>query len=66
MIDKSHHPRGRDGDLSTLNMAIDGLNLAKEVSSITPAKVAFGTVAIILTMIRVSPFSPAMILQAHT
>ena len=55
MTDKSQHPRGREGVLSTLNLAIDGLNLAKEVSSVTPAKVAFGTVAIFLTMIRVSP-----------
>jgi len=34
-------------------MAIDGLNLAKELSSITPAKAVCGSVAIILIMIRV-------------
>ena len=54
MTDKSQQPKGRDGVLSTLNLAIDGLNLAKEVSSVTPAKAAFGTVAILLAMIRVS------------
>ena len=48
MTDKSQQPKGRDGVLSTLNLAIDGLNLAKEVSSVT------GTVAILLAMIRVS------------
>ena len=37
-----------------MNMAIDGLNLAKELSSITPAKAVFGSVAILLTMIKVS------------
>ena len=66
MTDKSQQPKGRDGVLSTLNFAIDGLNLAKEVSSVTPAKAAFGTVTIILTMIRVSPLlSCNERLQAH-
>ena len=60
MTDKSPQSKARDGVLSTLNLAIDALNLAKEVSSVTPAKAAFGTVAILLAMIRVSPFSPAI------
>ena len=55
MTDKSQQPKGRDGVLSTLDLAIDALNLAKEVSSVTPAKAVFGTVAILLAMIRVSP-----------
>ena len=66
MTDKSQQPKSRGGVLSTLNLAIDGLNLAKEVSSVTPAKAAFGAVAIILAMIRVSLISPAMTAQAHT
>jgi hypothetical protein len=53
MADKSQRPKGRDGVLSSLNVAIDGLNLAKELSSITPAKAVFGSVAILLTMIKV-------------
>ena len=61
MTDKSQPTKGPgDGVLSTLNIAIDGLNLAKEVASISPAKAVFGTVAILLTMIRVSSFSPAV------
>ena len=36
-----------------MNVAIDVMNLAKEFSSITPAKPVFGTVAVILTMIKV-------------
>ena len=39
--------------LSSLNVAIDALNLVKEVSSITPAKAVFGSVSVILAMIRV-------------
>ena len=54
MADKPQQPKGQDGVLSTLNVAIDGLNFAKEVASLTPAKVVFGSVAILLTMIRVS------------
>ena len=54
MANKYRRPKGRDGVTSGLNMAIDGLNLAKELSSITPAKAVFGTVAILLTMIKVS------------
>ena len=55
MTDKSQQPEGQDGVLSTLNVAIDTLNLAKEVASITPAKAAFGSVAILLAMVRVGP-----------
>jgi len=51
---KSQRPKGRDKTISTLNAAIDALNLAKEAASITPAKVVFGTVSLILTMIKVS------------
>ena len=54
MTNNSQRPKGRDGILSALNMAIDTLNLAKEVASVTPAKAAFGSVAILLAMIRVS------------
>ena len=36
-----------------LNAAVEVLNLAKEVSSVTPAKAVFGSVSVLLTMIRV-------------
>lgn len=42
-----------EGVLSSLGLAIGAMNLAKEISAITPAKAAFGAVAILLTMIRV-------------
>ena len=47
--------RRRDGALSLLNAAIEAMNLAKEVSSATPAKAVFGSVSAILVMIRVGP-----------
>ena len=45
-----------DGNLSLLNVAIEVMNLAKEVSSVTPAKAVFGSVSALLTMIRVGLF----------
>jgi len=46
-------PKGRDGTLTSLNIAIEAMNLAKEVSSVTPAKAVFGSVSILLTMVKV-------------
>ena len=67
MTDNSQQPRERNGVLSSLNMAIEGLNLAKELASATPAKAVFGSVAILLTMIRVSfPLFRDEMFQAHT
>jgi hypothetical protein len=52
---------GHDGTLSKLNVAIDALNIAKEVASLTPAKAVFGSVSVLLTMIRyIVSFSAAM------
>ena len=53
MADKSQQPKEGDGVISALNAAIEGLNLAKEISSIAPAKAVFGSVSIVLAMIRV-------------
>ena len=47
-------PKGREGTISTLNAAIEVINLAKEVSSIAPAGAVFGSVSVILTTIKVS------------
>lgn len=54
MTDRSQRPKGHGGVLSSFNVAIDGLDLTKELSSIKPATAAFGTVNVLLTMIRVS------------
>jgi len=53
MAAKSQRPKGRNDVLSLLNEAIDALNLAKEASSITPARAAFGFASVLLTEIRV-------------
>ena len=54
MTNNSQRLREQDDALSLLNMAIDGLNLAKELSCITPAAAVFGSVSVLLAMIRVS------------
>ena len=51
MEHQTQQPEG--GTVSVLNAAIEALNLAKEVASITPAKVVFGSASILLAMIRV-------------
>ena len=67
MDTKSQRQKGRDSALSSLDLAIELLNLAKEVSSITPVKAVFGTVSALLAMIRVRAilFSHE-IFQVHT
>jgi len=51
---KSQRPKGREGAMSALNTAVEALKLAKELSSIAPAKALFGSVSTILAIIRVS------------
>jgi len=53
MDTKRQQPKEREGTLSSLSMAIEALNLAKEISGIAPAKAAFGSVSVLLTMVRV-------------
>ena len=54
MDPKSKQSKRRDNVLSSLNVVIEGLNLADNLATITPAKAVFSTVSVILTMIRVS------------
>ena len=56
MSTDSQRPKGRDGALSMLIAAIEALNLAKEISSVTPAKAVFGSVSVPLATIRASLF----------
>ena len=51
---KSRQSKRREDILSSLDIIIGGLNLAENLSSITPAKAVFSTVSAILTMTRVS------------
>ena len=61
---KPQRPKGRGRAISSLNAAIEAMNLAKEVSSITPAKAVFGSVSVLLTMIKVRP-PPNEMSQTH-
>jgi hypothetical protein len=56
MATDSSKPREWDGVVSTLNVFIEAFNLAKEISSVTPARAVFGSVAVILTTIKVCFF----------
>ena len=51
--------KGRDGVLSTLDVVIQGLNLAKDTCGFLPAQAVLGSVTTLLTMIRVS-FPPTL------
>ena len=53
MASESQQPNGRDNTLATLNLTIDALNLAKDLSTIAPAQAAFSAVVALLTVIRV-------------
>jgi len=58
MAATSQRPKGQDRTISALNVAIEAMDLAKEVASITPAKAVFGSVSALLTMIKVCPPPP--------
>jgi len=58
MTGKSQRPKGRNSVLSSLDVAIGGLNLAKEATTVISAKTAFTSAGVLLTMIRVG-FLPA-------
>ena len=53
MASDSQRQEGRDNTLSRLDLAIDALNLAKNISTIAPAQAAFGSVCALLTILRV-------------
>ena len=59
MVPGSQRQNGRDGASSMLNVAIEDLRLAKEKSSIAPAKAVFGSAGDLLPTLRVS-FSPRL------
>jgi hypothetical protein len=49
----SQPPKEHDGVLSTLNVLIQALDIAKDVCGIPPAQIALGSASVLLTMIRV-------------
>ena len=52
MDTNSKRQKRRDNVLSLLNAAIEAMNLAKAISSVAPVKVVFGSVGVLLAMIR--------------
>jgi hypothetical protein len=54
MASTSQPQKGRDGVLSTLNVSIKALDIAKDACGIPPAQLALGSASVLLTMIRVS------------
>ena len=61
----SQQKKRQEGIISSLNAAIEAMNLAKGVATVTPAKAVFGSVSILLTMIRVSVPLSDRLLQIH-
>ena len=55
----------RDTVLSSLNVAIEASNLAKEFCNITPAKPVFGSFSVILTMIRVNLSTSSVLIDCR-
>ena len=53
METKSQRLKGPDGTISSLNAAIDTLDLARGTSNVKPAKDAIGSTSVLLTTIRV-------------
>jgi len=63
---ESQRPKGREDTISTLNEAIETLNPLK-ISSFPPAKAVFGSVSVLLALIRVCfLLSCNDLLQVHT
>ena len=56
MASNPQQQKRRDNALSSLNVAIDALNITKDILSGTPAKAVCGPVSVILTMIKVRSF----------
>jgi hypothetical protein len=54
MASTSQPQKGRDGALTTLNVSIKALDIAKDACGILPAQLALGSANVLLTMIRVS------------
>jgi len=53
MPTKPQRQKRREVTLSSLNVAIEALNIMKEATTATPAPAVFGTASVLLTMIRV-------------
>ena len=68
MDTKAQQPKQRDDVLSSLNAAIEAMDIAKKVpAGVSPAIMVFGSVSNLLTTIRVhSPLFSEDLFRAHT
>ena len=57
--------RPKDGVITSLNLAIEAMNIAKGATNVTPATAVFGVVGTLLTMIRVCLISCGNELLIH-
>ena len=55
MASTSKQSKRRDGIISTLDVFIQVLSIAKDTCAVPPAQIAFGSASVLLTMIRVHP-----------
>ena len=64
---QSQRSKGQEGALEALNATIKATDLAERTSCIAPAKIAFGSASILLTLIKVCPpFFCQNLLRPHT
>ena len=66
MDTKYQRQKEQNNAVSSLNLAIEALNLAKEIANATPAKAVFGSVGVLLTMIRVRFLFRHEVFRTHT
>ena len=59
MTSKPQRRKGPDGPVSMLNIAMDALNLVKDICAVPPAQATFGFISALLTMVG------ARTLQSH-
>ena len=57
MKTKYRRPEEQGGVLASLSTALDSLNRAKEETNVAPANAAFASANVLLTTIRVGPWS---------
>jgi len=65
MVATPQRPKGRNGTISVSNVAIEVMNLVKEVMSIAPPKAIFGSGSSLLTMIKVCLLLHDGVFRAH-
>jgi len=64
---QSQRPKEREDAIEALSAAVEAADLAEKASCIVPAKIAFGSAGVLLTLIKVCfPSFRQDLLQVHT